>query len=319
MAGKGQEERALGEFEHALARAQALASAAYETERRPREQLRAALAALLELCDREPALARALVVRSLHAGPRVAARRARVAEALAGALDAAGARMRDPGEGEPPPLSAQGVVAAVSGVVYARLLRGEEEEKEKEKEERKKKEERKGKEEEERKGKEEEEGPMAEEGLVREAGLAAEEGFVREAGLAAEEGFVRELLGPLMAMVVLPYAGAKAARRELSAPSARVRGASEPPAAVDPRRLAGALRGAQGRTAERMVCALAAIEQANGRGLTPSNGDVGWAIGDLEKSQVSRLLARLERAGLIESAAPDGRGRGGANAWRLSG
>jgi AcrR family transcriptional regulator/DNA-binding PadR family transcriptional regulator len=81
---------------------------------------RAALAALLQILDREPAVRRLVFVEALAAGPRVLARRARVLEGLAGVVDEgrsnASAPERLPG------LVAEGVVGATFGVIHARLL-----------------------------------------------------------------------------------------------------------------------------------------------------------------------------------------------------
>ena len=126
------------------------------------------------------------------------------------------------------------------------------------------------------------------------------------------------LLGPLMAMLLLPYVGARAARRELSAPQLRLqrtghRGKTGP--------VAQALKAPKGipvRLTELTRCTLAAIDAMNEQGTLPSNNDICWATGDTNKGQMSRLLQRLERTGLIENASQNGNGQGGSNRWRLT-
>jgi AcrR family transcriptional regulator/DNA-binding MarR family transcriptional regulator len=81
---------------------------------------RAALTALLQTLDGEPAVARLVFVEALSAGPRVLARRARVLERLAEVVDQGRENARAPRS--LPPLVAEGVVGATFGVIHARLL-----------------------------------------------------------------------------------------------------------------------------------------------------------------------------------------------------
>jgi AcrR family transcriptional regulator len=108
-------------LEMAFARANAAVLPAYEVSGRWREQMRAALAALLGFLDEEPALARLLVVESLGAGPAVQEHRTRILHALIAAVDD-GRTGAGKGRGrQPPPLTAEGVVGAVQAVIHARL------------------------------------------------------------------------------------------------------------------------------------------------------------------------------------------------------
>jgi AcrR family transcriptional regulator len=108
------------------------------------------------------------------------------------------------------------------------------------------------------------------------------------------------LLNPLMAMVVLPYLGAAAARRELAQPL--------PPAPNGARTTsADPLRQLDMRLTYRTVRVLLAIGDLSGRGSHPSN----------DQGQVSKLLARLQQLGLIENAL-DARAKGEPNKWRLT-
>lgn len=218
-----------------------------------RERVRGGLWTILSFFDRELVLARVCVVQALRGGPRVLERREQV---LAGLT-----RIVDEGRGESkraqacPPLMADGLVGAVFGIIYGRLLRGAHE-------------------------------PLT------------------------------DLFGELMGMIVLPYLGPAAARREqtLAAPatgdaahagagSAVARGEHGGDPLVElPMRLTY-------RTA-RVLEALAASPQA-------SNRVVGERSGVADQGQISRLLARIER---LELAANTGNGhlKGESNAWSLT-
>jgi hypothetical protein len=113
------------------------------------------------------------------------------------------------------------------------------------------------------------------------------------------------LVNPLMSIIVLPYLGAEAANRELSrsAPPVRLRS----PRAVDPADRAGI------PATYRTLRVLAAIDAEPGI----CNRQVAAAAGIKDPGQASRLLARLERIGLIQNA---GRARtaGQPNSWTLT-
>ncbi len=118
-----------------------------------------------------------------------------------------------------------------------------------------------------------------------------------------------ELLNPLMSMIVLPYLGAAAARKEAERPVSPA-----PPAA---RSTSKPLTKLAMRVTYRTMRVLAAIDELGGRGSYPSNRQVGRAAGIEDQGQVSKLLARLKHIGLIENTGAD-RGKGAANAWRLT-
>lgn len=117
---------------------------------------------------------------------------------------------------------------------------------------------------------------------------------------------LRELTGPLMGMVVLPYLGPAAAQKENAAP-APPRRPRERAASKDP------LRDLQMRLTYRTVRVLLAIAESPGG----SNREVGGAAGIDDQGQISKLLSRLERLGLIENAGA-GQVRGSPNAWTLT-
>jgi AcrR family transcriptional regulator len=119
------------------------------------------------------------------------------------------------------------------------------------------------------------------------------------------ETFV-ELAGPLMSMVVSPYLGPAAARRELSRPVPCVSGkvvVREP----DPLRELGM------RLTYRTVRVLMAVAATPGG----SNRQVADHSDITDQGQISKLLARLHGLGLIENTGA-GSVRGAPNSWVLT-
>ncbi len=114
------------------------------------------------------------------------------------------------------------------------------------------------------------------------------------------------LLGELMGMIVLPYLGQAAARREVARPAPAV--GSKAPAPGNP------LEGLSMRLTYRTIRVLAAVAQHPGS----SNRDIGAAAEMTDQGQISKLLARLEGLGLIHNVG-EGHVKGAANAWRLTG
>jgi DNA-binding MarR family transcriptional regulator len=239
-AGAEPEAAELEAFEQALGVAAEAAGTALRGEDGWIGGVRAGLLALLELFDREPALARDLVVSSAHAGAAVRARRGEVLEQVAVLLDDERARAR----AYPPPLTAYAVASGVLGVLHARLC-------------------------------------------------------------DPEPGVLAELVGPLMSFTVLPFLGARAARRELAgdgaAPSA-VANVSVDLLQEPGRRLSH----------RREIELLQAIAEEPGL----SNTQVALRAGIKDHGHVSRRLARMARLGLIENTpAP---GRRGVRAWQVT-
>jgi AcrR family transcriptional regulator/DNA-binding MarR family transcriptional regulator len=110
----------LAAFDCAVERFAAVVVPAWEGEKDWAKRVRAGLGALLACLDREPGLCRLVFVEALGAGPRVLRRRAEVLDALAGVVDE-GRRGVKVGR-ELPPLTAEGIVGAAFGVIYARLI-----------------------------------------------------------------------------------------------------------------------------------------------------------------------------------------------------
>lgn len=119
-------------------------------------------------------------------------------------------------------------------------------------------------------------------------------------------GALVDLTGPLMGMIVLPYLGSAAARRELERPNPRaMRGSAH--ASANPLKQVGM------RLTYRTARVLMAVSESPGA----SNRTVGTCAGIADQGQISKLLSRLEKLGLVvnEGLAP---GRGAPNAWTLT-
>ncbi len=117
---KDREDCFLAAFEVGLARAARIAREAYESEPEWRYGMRAALARVLALMDEEPGYAKLCVVEALGAGEQVLERRARLLDEIATFVDC-GRHARD-ATGDPPDVTAEGSVGAITSVLYARLL-----------------------------------------------------------------------------------------------------------------------------------------------------------------------------------------------------
>jgi len=137
--------------------------------------------------------------------------------------------------------------------------------------------------------------------------------------IAYEESLI-DLLNPLMAMIVLPYLGAKAARSEhehaLPGPVATKpgqRGERAQRRVYEPGR--DPLKDVPMRLTYRTAMVLAAVARHPGA----SNRVIGEHSEIPDQGQISKLLARLRGLGLLQNtAAPDARSQGAANAWSLT-
>jgi DNA-binding MarR family transcriptional regulator len=255
------EECLLAALDDAFERIDAVVVPAYEREGSWRERVRAALVELLGLFDEDPGLGRLVVVESLAAGPRALVLRDRVLARLVAAVDEGraltgipkghAASVQGGASTEASVLTAEGVVGAVSSILYTRLAGGK------------------------RTGEEHE--PLL------------------------------ELTGPLMGMIVLPYLGKAAARRELARPAPPVRATLVRSGAGYPFRDLGM----------RLTYRTLRVLDAVARYPDASNRQAGEVAGIADQGQVSKLLSRLERLGLLENVAGTA-GKGAPNAWRLT-
>ena len=120
------------------------------------------------------------------------------------------------------------------------------------------------------------------------------------------------LLGPLMAMIVLPYRGSVAAARELARPAPRLAAHVGRDGGALARRRSGSASLVDYRLTARTRMALVAV--AGRPGL--NNREVSEVIGLADQGQVSRMMRRLCEQGLIENAGA--RSKRKARAWRLT-
>jgi AcrR family transcriptional regulator len=123
-----------------------------------------------------------------------------------------------------------------------------------------------------------------------------------------------DLQGELMGMIVLPYLGPAAARQERArpAPAPLVGDAAQSNGGAteggDP------LQGIHMRLTYRTACMLRAVAEWPGA----SNRQVGEQAGISDQGQISKLLTRLKRLGLLENGGEGGHSKGEANAWHLT-
>ena len=214
----------------------------YEPSEKWSVRIRAALIAVLEFLEDEPAMGRLCVLETLGAGRKVHERRLRALEPAIAAVEEG--RRESRSAAALPPLTGEGVVGGVLSVLHARLLGG--------------------------------------------------------------DTRLLVLTGSLMGIIALPYLGPAAAHRESSraAPTRRKRAL---PASKDP------LRDLQMRLTYRTVRVLMAIAANPGS----SNREVGVGAGIDDQGQISKLLSRLDKLGLVENSGA-GQVRGAPNAWSLT-
>jgi AcrR family transcriptional regulator len=121
-----------------------------------------------------------------------------------------------------------------------------------------------------------------------------------------DTGSLTDLLNPLMSMIVLPYLGAAAARRE-AARATPMLPRRVPAVRRDP------LRDLDMRLTYRTVRVLIAIATRPGA----SNREVADTAGINDQGQISKLLLRLQNLGLIHNTG-EGSAKGEPNAWQLA-
>jgi AcrR family transcriptional regulator/DNA-binding MarR family transcriptional regulator len=121
------------------------------------------------------------------------------------------------------------------------------------------------------------------------------------------------LLGELMSLIVLPYLGPAAARREQSRPVA------PPPVlrASHGRLPAAARRDPLADIPMRLTYRTARVLECVAERPGISNRAVADLAGVTDQGQISKLLARLERLGLAENRG-EGHAKGEPNAWHLT-
>ncbi|MGH2911209.1 MAG: TetR/AcrR family transcriptional regulator [Solirubrobacteraceae bacterium] len=142
--------------------------------------------------------------------------------------------------------------------------------------------------------------PLTAEGLV--GGVLS----ILDRSADGESEQLRGLVNPLMAMIVAPYLGFAASRRELERPVESLRPAAMQ-ALTDPFKPAGM------RLTYRTVRVLLAV----GEYPDASNRRLGDIAQVKDQGQISKLLGRLKRLGLIDNAGLVA-GGGVPNAWSLT-
>jgi AcrR family transcriptional regulator len=118
------------------------------------------------------------------------------------------------------------------------------------------------------------------------------------------------LRGELMSLILLPYLGSAAARRELARPAGRAETARR---ARPPRGGRAVMEGVGPRVTYRTARVLTAIAERPGS----SNREIANRAEVVDQGQISKLLSRLEAQGLIANVGGGGL-RGAPNAWELT-
>ncbi len=137
---------------------------------------------------------------------------------------------------------------------------------------------------------------------------------IRTSMLGEDSGKLVELAPSLTAFIVAPYLGQAAAQAELHGRPSR----GSEPAVVEPGVARARAISRAGelpiRATHRTTLVLRAIAQAP----YSNNREIAQAAGLADEGQTSKLLARLERQGVIENVGL-GSARGEPNAWVLTG
>jgi AcrR family transcriptional regulator len=144
-------------------------------------------------------------------------------------------------------------------------------------------------------------------GLLSQAAIGGVLEILHTRLLAGQAIDLAQLSGQLMAVIVLPYLGPAAARRELERGT---RSVGERPAFKTRRE---SVTRPPTRLTYRTLLALSTIAENPGL----SNRQISDRVGIKDQGQISKLLARLCELGLIENGGA-GQVHGVANAWRLA-
>jgi AcrR family transcriptional regulator/DNA-binding MarR family transcriptional regulator len=132
--------------------------------------------------------------------------------------------------------------------------------------------------------------------------------------LNGERAPLTDLHGELVGMIVLPYLGSAAASRERKRSAPRSTTPTTPGASLSGRaRLEDPLREVPMRLTYRTARVLKAAAEYPGA----SNRQIGEQADLHDQGQISKLLARLQRLGLLTNTG-EGQARGERNAWQLT-
>ena len=149
--------------------------------------------------------------------------------------------------------------------------------------------------------------------LTAEGLVGAAFGIVHARLSRGEREALLELVGELMGMIVLPYLGPAAARREQTLPAPKTSAPSRSGLLALSVPSEDPLQGLQMRWTYRTAQVMQGISELPGA----SNREVADYAGIHDQGQVSKLLARLQRLGLIANTG-DGHAKGEPNAWSLT-
>jgi AcrR family transcriptional regulator len=131
--------------------------------------------------------------------------------------------------------------------------------------------------------------------------------------LRGEQAPLTGLLGELMGMIVLPYLGVAAARREQARPALAAPGSVSGSSPMGGGAVRDPLAGVSMRLTYRTARVLEGVAERPGA----SNRVVAERAGIHDAGQVSKLLRRLESLGLLTNTGP-GHLKGEPNAWTLT-
>ena len=126
-----------------------------------------------------------------------------------------------------------------------------------------------------------------------------------------DERPLTDLFGVLMNLILLPYLGPSAARRELTRPVPKVQ------AGIESLRSGDSGDGGGGDSHIRLTYRTARVLTAIAESPGASNREVAARAGVADQGQISKLLGRLLRLGLIVNGG-ESSSRGAPNAWRLT-
>jgi AcrR family transcriptional regulator len=259
-----------------------------------RERVRTGLWIVLCFLDREPALARLCVVQSARGNSEVLELREGIFARLGAVIDEG--RLEGARAAQAPPLTAEILVGGVLAILSTRLCSP-------------------GWGVADRPGMGEAASPAARAGRSQAIGGASDRGpRPVEERPAPPSAALSGLLGELMSLIVLPYLGPGVARRERARPTPSISASVSSGASggigvtVDER-----LRDIPMRLTYRTALVLEAVAEHPGI----SNRVVSEYAGISDQGQVSKLLARLERIGLLANTG-EGQAKGERNAWQLT-
>ncbi len=149
--------------------------------------------------------------------------------------------------------------------------------------------------------------PVVAEGVVGAVAAVIQTRLLAQDSDPPDERPTIELFGSLMSLIALPYLGAGAARRELTRPAPAPRLPADDAAAPTEYEDLGV----------RLTYRTGRVLQAIARYPGASNREVAERAGIVDQGQISKLLSRLEAAGVIANQS-EGTSRGAPNAWALT-